>query len=444
MEVLIYTQRLTPRVDYAIRFIFEEILGVRVRITSSYSEAKVHAGVLISYCRSKVKEGIHIVPHNLMIEDSIMRQKIDFCEWKGLPAFFRTSKEADIPFDLFATTFYLISRYEEYLLFDPDKHNRFTSEQSIAFQGGFLEEPIVDQWAYKLVDTIREKYPSFDINPRGFEFIPTFDIDNSFAYQNKGLTRAILGSLKSFFTFRFNDFANRIAVYLKMKKDPFDIYESVFSILDEWPNTIWFVLAGKYGRYDKNVSIHKLEMQNLLKSIRKKFVVGIHPSYHSGMNTERIRAEIIDIAKVLGKEVLHSRQHYLRIFLPTTYNNLVSLGVKEDYSMGYSDHSGFRAGTCTPFYFYNLKEEKVIDLKVVPFQTMDFTLWSQMKLSPLLAYDHLMSLVNKVKAVNGTFVSIWHNEYLSGQSPWKGWELLLPLVLEKVKKFRREDRVYST
>ena len=102
--------------------------------------------------------------------------------------------------------------------------------------------------------------------------------------------------------------------------------------------------------------------------------------------------------------------------------------------MGYSDRIGFRASTCTPFYFYNLKEERVIDLKIFPFQTMDFTLCSRMKMSPLVAYERTMALVNKVKAVNGTFVSIWHNEYLSGQSPWKGWELLMPLVLEKVKK----------
>jgi hypothetical protein len=444
MEVLVYTQRLTPRVDYVIRFIFEDILGVRVRITSSYSEAKLHVGVLISYCRLKVKEGIHIVPHNLMIEDSIVRQKIDFCDWEGMPAFFKTSKEADIPFDLFASTFYLISRYEEYLLFDPDKHNRFTSEHSTAFKGGFLEEPIVDQWAYKLVEKIVEKYPSFEINPRGFEFIPTFDIDNAYAYQNKGLDRIILGTLKSLVTFRFSDVRDRMLVYFKMKKDPYDIYDRVFSILEEWPNTIWFALVGKNGRYDKNVSIHHIEMKNLLTRINQKFRVGIHPSYRSGTNIEKVRTEISDIAKVLDKDILQSRQHYLRIFLPTTYNNLIALGVEEDYSMGYSDRSGFRAGTCTPFYFYNLKEEKEVDIKIVPFQTMDFTLWSQMKLSPLLAYDHIMTLVNKVKAVNGTFVSIWHNEYLSGQSTWKGWELLLPLVLEKVKKIKRENRVHSS
>jgi len=439
VEVLVYTQRLTPRVDYAIRFIFEDILGVRVRITSSYSEAKVCSGVLISYCRLKVKEGIHIVPHNLMIEDSIIRQKIEFFNWENLPAFFKTSAEADIPFDLFAATFFLISRYEEYLLFNPDKHNRFPSDESIAAKGGFLEDPIIDQWAYKLVSKIKEKFPSFEISPNKFEFIPTIDIDNAFAYQNKGLKRAILGTLKSLFTLKFNDLRKRILVYLNITKDPFDIYDSTFSILKDWPNTIWFVLVGKRSRYDRNIPIQNFELQKTLHQIGDSFRVGVHPSYRSGTSIDKVKSEISGISRILNTKITASRQHYLRLFLPTTYTNLITLGIQEDYSMGYSDRVGFRASTCTPFYFYNLKDEKVTNLRVYSFQTMDFTLCEKLKLTHLEALDLIMTLIEKVHAVNGTFVSVWHNEYLSGVSPWKGWDLLMPLVLEKATMLKSEN-----
>jgi len=441
VEVLVYTQRLTPRVDYAVRFVFEDILGVRVRITSSYSEAKVHSGVLISYCRLKVKEGVHIVPHNLMIEDSIVRQKIELFKWDDLTAFFKTSKEADVPFDLFATTFFLITRYEEYLLFNPDKHNRFPAEESIAAKGGFLEEPIVDQWAYKLALKIKDKFPSFETKPKKFNFIPTIDIDNAYAYQHKGLNRAILGTLKSLFTLRLGDLSKRMLVYLNLKKDPFDIYESAISILKEWPNAIWFVLVGKYSRYDRNVPIQNFGLQNTLHKIGDSFRVGVHPSYSSGTSIDSVKKEISNISRILNTKITASRQHYLRLFLPTTYTNLISLGIQEDYSMGYSDKVGFRAGTCTPFYFFNLKEEKVTDLKIYSFQTMDFTLCEKLNLTPLEASERIMTLIEKVRAVNGTFVSVWHNEYLSGVSPWKGWNLLMPLVLEKATILKGENSI---
>ncbi|MHC1704050.1 MAG: polysaccharide deacetylase family protein [Tenuifilaceae bacterium] len=444
MEVLVYTQRLTSRVDYIIKFIFEDILKVGVRITSSYSEAKAYNGVLISYSKAKVKDSLHIVPHNLMIDDSLIRQQVDLFKWEGSPAFFHTSDEADIPFDLFAASFYLVSRYEEYFAYEPDKHSRLTSDQSIAGQGGFLEEPIVDQWAYKLVSKIKTKHPSFEPPQKKFEFIPTIDIDSAYAYQYKGLPRTILGSIKSLFFLSFEDFMHRIKVYLHIKRDPFDVYDNVLSMLKDWPNAIWFFLVGKYGRYDRNISIKKSAMRNLVSRVGRDFKVGIHPSYQSGTNTERVRDELSLLVDALGNEVTHSRQHYLRFFIPVTFRNLVSLGIKEDYSMGYANQSGFRAGTCTPFLFYNLKEERVVNLKLYPFQTMDFTLCQQMKLTPLQAVDHIMNLVEKVKAVNGTFISIWHNEYLSGISPWKGWELLLPLVLEKVKKLQSENQVSSS
>ncbi len=318
MEVLVYTQRLTSRVDYTLKFIFEDILGVKVRITSSYSEAKLHNGVLISYCMLAVKEGIHIIPHSIMVEDSVERQKIDFFDWEGLPAFFRTSRDSDVPFDLFAATFFLISRYEEYLLFEPDRHNRFTADQSLAAKGGFLEEPIVDLWAYKLVKKIQERFPSFQSCPSKFEFIPTIDIDNAYAYQHKGTDRAVMGTLRSLLTLKFGDFSRRILVYLNLRKDPFDIYDKVFSILKDWPKSVWFVLVGKYARYDRNVSIQQFEMQNLLHRIGDRFNVGVHPSYQSGTSFDRVKSEIRDISRVLNKSVIHSRQHFLRFFLPTT------------------------------------------------------------------------------------------------------------------------------
>ncbi len=439
MEVLVYTQRLTPRVDYTLRFIFEDILGVKIRITSSYSEAKMHHGVLISYCMLAVKEGMHIIPHSLMVEDSVERQKVEMFEWEGLPAFFKTSKDTDVPFDIFAATFYLISRYEEYLLFDPDMHNRFTADESIAFKGGFLEEPIVEQWAYKLVEKIKIYYPSFEICPRKFEFIPTIDVDNAYAYLHKGAERAFLGTLRSLLTFRLGDLVKRIMVYLNLKKDPYEVYDKIFELLTEWPRSIWFILVGKYARYDKNVSIQQFEMQNLIHRIGDRFRVGIHPSYHSGTSFDRVKSEISDLSRVLNRSVLHSRQHFLRIFFPTTYNNLALLGVKEDYSMGYSECLGFRAGTCTPFKFYNVKEDKVLDIRIYPFQAMDFTLREKLKLSPEEAVDAVMKLAEKVKKVNGNFVMVWHNEYMSGTSPFKGWEAHMPKVLEKVKLMQSGD-----
>ena len=116
------------------------------------------------------------------------------------------------------------------------------------------------------------------------------------------------------------------------------------------------------------------------------------------------------------------------IEFPRTYNTLSSLGIAEDYSMGYASHTGFRAGTCTPFHFYDLKSEQETSLVIYPFQVMDRTLKDYMNLQPAEATQKIAEMIEEVRAVNGTFISIFHNEAFSDTGEWEGW-------LEVYKKF---------
>ena len=89
--------------------------------------------------------------------------------------------------------------------------------------------------------------------------------------------------------------------------------------------------------------------------------------------------------------------------------------------MGYSEVLGFRAGTCTPFRFYDLELETSTDLMVYPFALMDRTLNDYLSLSPDEAIKRVEQVAKEVKAVGGTLISIWHNESLSDELEWKGW-----------------------
>ncbi len=434
MDVLVYTQRYTHRTGYIFRFIFEEILGVNVRFTSSYTEVKSHLGVLISYYKTKVKDSIHIVPHNLLIDDSIAPQKIDVFEWEKMPAFFKTSDQADIPFDIFAASFYLVSRYEEYLNFEPDIHGRFPSSVSLGVKAHFFDQPVIDQWAYKLTEIIQSKYPAFEIQKRKFNHITTIDVDNAFAFLNKGVLRSFIGTFLSLVKLDFKDFIYRLNVYTRQKSDPYDVHDQMISLIDQPDQAIWFIPTGKIGSFDRNISINNEALKNLVNRISLKHRVGIHPSYRSGIDVEKLRSEIAALVDVLDKEVTCSRQHYLRLIIPFTYRNLVVTGITEDYTMGYSDKSGFRASTCTPFKFFDLQYNRVLNLKVYPFQTMDFTLFEKLNLSPQQAIEEITKIIHRVKAVDGTFVSIWHNEYFSGYDKWSGYEIVLPAVINELKK----------
>jgi hypothetical protein len=234
----------------------------------------------------------------------------------------------------------------------------------------------------------------------------------------------------------------RVRVWQGKEKDPYDTYEyleSVFKGNEE--KVICFFLLGDYKRYDKNISPSNSSLQNLIRKTAEKYKVGIHPSYSSSKKKgkAKLTKEITRFEKITGEKTEKSRQHFLRLKFPRTYRRLVKNGIKEDYSMGYSSQIGFRAGTCTPFYFYDLKKEAATNLKVYPFQVMDVTLRDYMGLSPVKSIEKIETLMEEVKKAGGVFISLWHNETVNDTGHWKGYRKVFEKINQKGFKWSNEQ-----
>ncbi len=384
----------------------------------------------INYSEESIDGSIHISPINLLFETNILQKKIKVSDWEDQIIFFQTSENVDIPFDLFAASFYLISRYEEYLPFSADKHGRFEANQSLAGKNGFLQEPVVDQWVCKLGKMLNEKFPNFKPCERKFKYISTIDIDNAYAYLYKGTVRTIGASMRDLFKLDFNENIKRFQA-LTGEKDPFDTYGYLDALHKQYNiNPLWFFLVGNYNTYDKNLPLDNEAFQELIKEVCAVSEIGIHPSYESNESFDQLKKEFDYLSGVTGKPITKSRQHYLRLLFSETYQNLLKLGIKEDYTLGYASDVGFRAGTCTSFQFYDLYNEKATDLRIHPFYVMDATLNQYLKLNIDEAVELIAKIIKKVKQVNGTFISLWHNESLSDHGHWKGWEPVYKQMLE--------------
>lgn len=116
--------------------------------------------------------------------------------------------------------------------------------------------------------------------------------------------------------------------------------------------------------------------------------------------------------------------------MPETYRNLLHLGIREEYSMGYADQIGFRASIAHPFNFFDLESNKSTDLIVYPFQVMDVTLRDYLKMNPDQAIEKIGSIITQIKTVGGTFSILWHNESLSEWKEWTGWSSVFTQMLE--------------
>lgn len=433
--LLIYTPIITNRIRYVLKFALDEVLGLDYKVTNSLEEYKNIDCYKLNYSRqiSGDKE-LHIYPSHLLTETGIKDQAIKVFKQDDIVAFFATVKSNPIPYDIFSCIFYMISRYEEYLPTIRDSHNRFNAHQSLAYQNKFLQKPVVDIWCYELKKMFSAYYPSLKFKQRGYNYYSTIDIDNAYAYKHKGLVRTTGAYLKSLFSFDFAEIIDRTKVLLTVAKDPYDTYKYQHVIQKQYNlHTLYFFLVGDYGVNDKNISINNHSFQSLIKAIADYAEIGIHPSYGSNSQPEKLEQEIDRLEKVVNREITKSRQHFLKITLPDTYRRLIELDITDDYSMGFAQEIGFRAGTCTPFLFYDLDLDTETKLRIHPFQVMEASLKYYMKIQPNDAVKLVKPIIEEIKKVDGTFVTLWHNETLSENELWKGWRNVYEDVVKEAQ-----------
>lgn len=421
--LLIYCPKITNRVRFIFKLYFKEILGLeQFEITSNLSDFRGYEGAKASYATVPVSDELFFLAKGLLSETGIRDHTITVFEWQGVKCFFSTSRNSALPFDPYAAAFYLVSRYEEYLPNIHDKYGRYEAKESLAFQNDFLQQPVVNIWAEKIKDVVQKRFPDLAFSPRAYSFVPTLDIDNAFAYREKGILRTLGAYIRSLFRLKFSLIAERTRVLLGLQQDPYDTYDYQ-KLLHEKYNLkpIYFFLVADYGVNDKNVPVQSRVFRSLIKSIADTADVGIHPSYASNTHPEKLEMEITRLSKILNREVTKSRQHFLRLTLPDTFRSLIDLDIMEDYTIGYASEIGFRAGICTPFYFYDIDLEIETRLRLNPFAVMDGTLKFYLKIKPEEAMSKIIPLIESVKQVKGTFISLWHNDSLSNAGEWAGW-----------------------
>lgn len=431
--ILVYTHKVTPRIRYIFKHIFSRILLVPVDFTSKVEEFVAHSGPKMSYTKVALGSEFFVRSQDLLFEQGVSDIEINMGKWDEVPSFFNAGPKSSIPYDIFAASFFLISRYEEYLPHVRDEHERFNPEQSVAFKFTFLEKPLVDLWAMKLKEAMSQKFPKYEFPEREFDYISTLDIDNAYAYKYKSFVRATGGFINDFFRLHLRSFWDRLMVLLRIRKDPYNVFDRILNLTKVHQiKTIIFFLIADYTTFDTNVSTSKNKFRLLIKHVSDYVKVGLHPSYYTMKNVAMLKKEKMRLEGITNIQTIRSRQHFLRFSLPETYQNLIDLEILEDYSMGYASHVGFRASTCTPFYFYDLDFEIQTPLKIYPFALMDTTLHDYMGLTPKQSLGRIRDLYNEVKRVNGTMITLFHNESISGYMRWRGWHRVYQTMLKLI------------
>ncbi|MFV0540500.1 MAG: polysaccharide deacetylase family protein, partial [Aestuariibaculum sp.] len=426
--LLVYTHKVTPRLRYAFKHICTRILGVEVSFTNKIVEFIAHDSIKMSYTKQPLSNEFFIKNNDILFEQGLSDIDISVHDWDNTKCFFYNGEKGALPFDIFSAAFYLLSRYEEYLPQVRDKYGRFAATESLAFKNGFLQQPVVDIWAYKFKAALQEHFPEFEFPCKSYRIKPLIDVPTAYLYQSKGLLRSVIGAFKDLFQFKFKSLYVRFAVNLHLEHDPYDIYKYILNKQKQYNfKFLFFFLVGDISTYDRGISPNNKSYVSLIKHVSDYCDVGLKVSFFAIENKTILKEEKRKIEDILNISLQASRQSFSKVNLPESYRNLVELEVHNDYTMGYINHMGFRAGTCTPFFFYDLDYETQTPLKIHTYHTMDYALLKQRSL--LDKKKMLNGIMDQIKAVNGEFVPVFHNYTFSDVPRWNGFKELFNMIL---------------
>jgi hypothetical protein len=429
--IVVYSASQSNRLNYVLDWLLKERLQLDHRIISDEREAT--QGLCLSYGKA-LPGAISIPDAGLLWQTGHAKLPVNTGKWNELPALFALNGSCTLPFDMLSAIFFLLSRYEEYYPFRPDKHERYPATESILYKQSLLLRPIVDEW----VSALRGLLVAAGVEvPRPeFHFQPTYDIDMAYSHLHKGTRRIVGAYIRALLKGDVKQISERTQVLKNKQKDPYDSFRWLRQLHKEYDQKpVYFILSAlKTTAFDKNIHPQHPAMMRVIRNIAKEGQVGMHPSYYSDEDGRTEREKQM-LEQVSSRSISISRQHYIRLKMPATYRMLLNNGIREDHSMGYGAHLGFRAGTGSSFIWYDLEREQATTLRIHPFCFMDTTAHYEQQMTAAQAFEQLDKMCAALERTGSTLITIFHNFSLGTGNEWRGWRQAYEhFMMEKATK----------
>lgn len=371
-----------------------------------------------------------------------MRNSIDISNTHDLTILYGSaelnwmSEGANFSGDIIASTFFMLTRWEETVSNVKDEHGRFPDSESTAVKNKFYNRPIVNEY----IEFLRDVFSTLTDNKieynRNYRCFVTHDVDEIFRLRPIGKAIKVLGadlikrkSLKLF----FSSFRNIFTAMRNKEQDPSYTFSYLMDVSEK--NGLvshFYFIPGRRGEEDFRYNINKPKAKELILLILKKnHIVGVHPSYGTFENSKQLKTEKNRLDNQTGNaKVSEGRQHYLRVTIPKTFCDWAAVGLKVDSSIGYHDYGGFRSGICYEYQLFNVLKREKIELMERPLIVMDVAMEREAENEQQL-YDKVLELAKTVKKYNGDFVFLWHNNNL--RHPYWVWsQKMYPEIIAEI------------
>jgi len=405
---------------YIIDIIFDEFLGLEFEVVENID------------CQDWIIELEN--RKSLTIKDTFFSKypkDLEYLKRENIPS---TIEELDI----FAASFFMLTRWEEYVNKRRDNHDRFSATESLAYKQGFLDRPIVNEYVEELKSKLLELYNNLKFKIQNSKLYISCDVDQPYDCTVENLQNLIrVGAGDILKRKSIKEFAKRVRRYIFNKLGNYK-YDENYTF--EWYMDVCEKAGVKAAFYFIPTSIEKQngcyelkdkKIQNLLKYIdSRSHEIGVHGSYQTYQDKDKAKLQknmLDDTLSSLGisQKVVGNRQHYLRWDSSITPEVLEYAGFLYDTTGSYADRPGFRYGVCYEFSMFDILNRKKLSLKQRPLIVMECSLIDDSYMG--LGYSEealetMKELKQKCFKYDGNFSLLWHNSHFKTKEDKKMFE----------------------
>lgn len=331
-------------------------------------------------------------------------------------------------FDLFASAFLMLSRYEEAVATDRDAHGRFTAAQSLAARHGFLERPVVHEWAELLAGALDHLWPGVAPSRRPFAMRVSCDVDH--------VQRATGGRTVAALRHSAGDLVRRGSAggavaclqreveALSLRSSPYNDLLWLMGENERAGNRVaFYFLAGRTdARFDGVYEIADAPIVALIRHMHERgHEIGLHNSYGTlgdanAIAGERRRLDRARASAGLPDGPVGVRAHFLRYDPLKSPAAFKSAGLDYDTTLGFADAVGFRCGACQPYPMFDLATRRTLSILERPLVAMEASLLRPEYMGiadTATAINRLAALKDACRWAGGEFTLLWHNTSLA-------------------------------
>jgi len=330
----------------------------------------------------------------------------------GVDKYVETEDDLTIGLDIFASTFFMLTRWEE-SIYGRDEKGDCNENLLFGVVHGICKRPVVNEYEFFLRGILSQW--GVQMKQREYKVVLTHDVDGLITPTWSGIIRGLLFSMKTGSQQRLT-WKQKVA-YRRVFPNAYSQVDIYVKLCEQYNIPEWF--------FFKVCAPHETEATYSYDDMRVKDVVeklnhlnthqirlGFHPSQSTINNYEQWESECHRIKELLGGEPLVGRNHHLLYNLQMLRwweESFFTEGCFDISNCVFHRHQGFRSGMVVDYPIFDYYERRQMQLMEHPNSIMDTAIrYSVEKKGTEQIDSELREIISMVKRFKGELILTWH------------------------------------